>query len=317
MVLAVVSKGLSIGYEEPGGLLWAVKNVTLEIERRSAFCLAGESGCGKSTLGSAIAGILPPHSVTRGVLIVNGVTVINEGLHNFERVRGRFVTYVPQNPGLSLSPYLRIGQQFYYVLKSIYGLEKREAIARAREQLKRVELDPDVVLDRYPHELSGGMQQRAAIALALSTGAEILVADEPTSALDAHLRLQIIELLRRLRRENGLTLIFISHDLLLAGALCDGCAVMYGGKVVEIGGMRSILSDPAHPYTRMLIDAIPRLGDKRTPRSHSGEPPRPGEEKPGCLFRERCPSPLDKCAIEDPPLISAGGGQYVACWLYA
>lgn len=317
MVLAVVSKGLSIGYEEPNGVLWAVKNVTLEIERGSAFCLAGESGCGKSTLGSAIAGILPPHSVTRGVLIVNGVTVINEESHNFEKVRGRVVTYIPQNPGLSLSPYLRIGQQFYYVLKSVRGLERRDAIAKAREQLRRVELDPDTVLERYPHELSGGMQQRAAIALALSTGAEILVADEPTSALDAHLRLQIVELLKRLRRENGLTLIFISHDLLLASALCEKCAVMYGGKVVEIGSMRSILSDPAHPYSRMLIDAIPRLGDKRPLRSYSGEPPRPGEEKPGCLFRDRCPTPLDRCAIEEPPLIPASGGRYVACWLYA
>lgn len=316
MVLAVASKDLSIGYEELDGVIWAVKNVSLEVERGSAFCLVGESGCGKSTLGSAIAGILPPHAVTRGVLLVNGKTVINGEVRDFEGIRGKRVTYIPQNPGLSLSPYLKIGDQFYYVLKSVHRLDRREALAKAKDYLRKVELNPDDVLESYPHELSGGMQQRAAIALALSTGAEVLVADEPTSALDAHLRLQIVELLRRLRRENGLTLIFISHDLLLAGALCERGAVMYAGRVVEIGGMRTIMSAPAHPYTRMLIDAIPRLGDKRLLRSYPGEPPKPSEEKPGCPFRDRCPTPLNKCANEEPTLVSAGGEHYAACWLY-
>ncbi|MEM0042381.1 MAG: ABC transporter ATP-binding protein [Thermofilaceae archaeon] len=317
MVLAVVSRNLSIGYEELDSVVWAVKNVSLEIERGSSFCLAGESGCGKSTLASAIAGILPPHAVTRGVLLVNGKSVINNEVRDYEGVRGRRVTYIPQNPGSSLSPYLKIGRQFYHVLNSLHGLEKREAFAKARDYLRKVELNPDDVLDRYPHELSGGMQQRAAIALALSTGAELLVADEPTSALDAHLRLQIVELLRKLREENGLTLIFISHDLLLASALCEKSAVMYAGRIVEIGDTRSIMEAPAHPYTRMLIGAIPRLGDKRPLRSYPGEPPRPGEEKAGCPFYGRCPSSIARCVREKPPLVPVSGGHYVECWLYA
>jgi len=306
-----------VGYEEPEGVVWAVRSVSLEVEEGEAFCLAGESGCGKSTLGSAIAGILPPHAVTRGELRVGGRLVIDGGRRDFEGVRGRVVTYVPQNPGSSLSPYLTIGEQFYYVLKSTRGLRRGEALAEAREHLRRVELDPSAVLERYPHELSGGMQQRAAIALALSTGARILVADEPTSALDAHLRFQVVELLRRLRREGGLTLIFISHDLLLASALCERGAIMYAGRVVEVGSMRDLMGRPAHPYTRMLVDAIPRLGDRRPPKSYPGEPPRPGEERPGCPFRDRCPSPLSRCAVEEPPSIPLDGGRNVACWLYA
>lgn len=316
MVLTVVSRDLHVGYEEVDEVLWAVKGANFEVERGSAFCLVGESGSGKTTIGSAIAGILPPHAVTKGTLMVDGRTVIRGGVRDFEGVRGRVVTYVPQSPGSSLSPYLKIWEQFYHVLRSVHDLDKREALARAKEYLRRVELDPDLVLWSYPHELSGGMQQRAAIAIAISTGATILVADEPTSALDAHLRLQIIELLRRLRKEAGLTLIFISHDLLLASALCERGAVMYAGAIVEIGGSRSIVSEPMHPYTRMLVDAIPKLGVKRGLVSHPGEPPRPGEERPGCPFHERCPRRLPKCASEKPPLLALGGGRHVACWLY-
>jgi len=248
---------------------------------------------------------------------VGGRVVIDGARRDFNGIRGRVVTYIPQSPGSSLSPYFRIGDQFYYVLSGVRGLSRREAIAAAREYLKKVELDPDFVLNRYPHELSGGMQQRAAIALAISTGARIIVADEPTSALDAHLRLQIVDLLKRLRREEGLTLLFISHDLLLAASLCERGGVMYAGTIVELGDMRKMLRSPAHPYTRMLIGAIPVLGVKRPLVSYPGEPPRPGEVGSGCPFYDRCPSRLNRCASERPPLLEVEGDRRVACWLFA
>lgn len=316
MVLAVDAKRLSIGYEELDEVLWAVRDVTLEIREGEAFCLVGESGSGKSTVASAIVGILPPHAVTDGELRVNGKLVVKGNERVYEGVRGRVVTYVPQSPGASLNPYMEIGDQFYHVLNSLYGLNRREVLEKARAYLKMVGLEPEAVLDRYPHELSGGMQQRAAIALALSTGARILVADEPTSALDAHLRLQIVELLKRLRTEAGLTLIFITHDMLLAGSLSERIAIMYAGSLVELGPTEEVLKRPLHPYASMLIEAVPLLGAKRPLKSYAGEPPNPGELGRGCPFYDRCPSRLQVCASEHPAMKEVGGARYVACWLY-
>jgi oligopeptide/dipeptide ABC transporter ATP-binding protein len=316
VVLAVEAKKLSVGYEESDELLWAVREVSFEVREGEAFCIVGESGSGKSTVASAIAGILPPHGVTDGELRVGGRVVVKGNERDYEGVRGRLVTYVPQSPGASLNPYLEIGDQFYYVLSSLYGLSRREAVEKARAYLRMAGLEPDAVLDRYPHELSGGMQQRAAIALALSTGARILVADEPTSSLDAHLRLQIVELLKRLRAEAGLTLIFITHDMLLAGALSERVAVMYAGRLVELGPTREVLRKPLHPYTSMLIESVPVLGVKRPLKAYTGEPPSPGEPSGGCPFYERCPFRLEVCASENPPAKEVGESRRVACWLF-
>jgi len=316
MVLVVEAKRLSVGYEELDEVLWAVKGVTLEVRAGEAFCLVGESGSGKSTVASAIVGILPPHAVTDGELHVNGKLVVKGNERSYEGVRGRVVTYVPQSPGASLNPYLEIGDQFYHVLNSLYGLNRREALEKARAYLGMVGLDPEAVLDRYPHELSGGMQQRAAIALAISTGAKILVADEPTSSLDAHLRLQIVELLRRLRAEAGLTLIFITHDMLLAGTLSERIAIMYAGSLVELGPTGEVLRKQLHPYTSMLIESVPLLGVKRPLKPYAGEPPNPGELGGGCPFYDRCPRRLQVCASEPPVMKEVGDSHYVSCWLY-
>lgn len=316
MVLAVEAKRLSVGYEELEELLWAVREASFEVGEGEAFCIVGESGSGKSTVASAIAGILPPHAVTDGELRIWGKLVVKGNERSYEGVRGRLVTYVPQSPGASLNPYLEIGDQFYHVLNNLYGLNRREALEKARAYLKMAGLEPDAVLDRYPHELSGGMQQRAAIALSLSTGAKILVADEPTSSLDAHLRLQIVELLKRLRVEAGLTLIFITHDMLLAGALSERIAVMYAGYLVELGPAREVLRKPLHPYTSMLIESVPVLGIKRPLKTYAGEPPGPGKLGKGCPFYDRCPFRLGVCAAETPPAKEVGESHHVACWLY-
>lgn len=313
MVLAIEAKDLWIGFtdisEKP---LWVVKGVSFNVKRSEIFCLVGESGSGKSTIGKAISGILPPYTETRGVLRIFRKVAIKNDITNYNGIRGKEVTYIPQNPGTALNPYYTIGEQFHAVLNSLYGFDKRKSLEIARNTLELVELDPLKVLDYYPHELSGGMQQRVAIAMAISTGARILVADEPTSSVDAHLRLQLVKLLKRLRSEKGLTIFLITHDILNAGRVCDTMAIMYAGKILEVGKSGEVLSSPANPYTRMLLESAPQLGDIRPLRAIPGEPPRPGEEIEGCVFRPRCPYADEKCAT--PPPDVKINERAVWCW---
>ncbi|MEM0377755.1 MAG: ABC transporter ATP-binding protein [Thermosphaera sp.] len=314
MVLAIEAEELKIGYEDDT-TIWAVKGVSFRVEEGEIFCLVGESGCGKSTTGNAIVGILPPYAVTDGVLRIFGKTVIQGNKRDYTGIRGRIVSYVPQNPGSSLNPYLTIEEQFYYVLNSIYGWDKKKAIEEASRYLKLVELDPERVMDQFPHELSGGMQQRTAIALALSTGAKIIVADEPTSALDAHLRLGLIRLLTRLRDSAGLTLVFITHDLLSAGKICDKIAIMYSGRILEMGASGQILTEPLHPYTELLVDSVPVLGLLKPLKAIPGEPPSPIVEVKGCIFLDRCPKKFEKCSTSHPPSAFIHE-RIVECWRY-
>lgn len=315
MVLAVRASDLKIGYlDEEENVLWVVKGVSFEVSEGEIFCLVGESGCGKSTTGNAVAGILPPHAVVGGKLQVLDRLVIEEGRMNYNGVRGRLVSYVPQNPGTGLNPYYTVGDQFYYVLNSLYGWDKRKASEVANNYLTLAGLDPERVLDYYPHELSGGMQQRAAIALALSTGARVVVADEPTSSIDANLRLQLIKLLTELRDSQKIALFLITHDIVSAGKICDTIAVMYAGRLVEVGRGSEVVTEPLHPYTSMLVDAAPILGFRKALRSIPGEPPKPGTEVRGCPFRPRCPQAFIKCV--EPPLSVNAFGKRVECWRY-
>lgn len=316
MVLAIRSINLEIGYmDEENIVSWAVRGVSFQVEEGEIYCLVGESGCGKSTLGNAVAGILPPHATTRGQLYIYDRKVIDGEKVDYTGVRGKLVTYVPQNPGTSLNPYEVIEDQFYHVLHSTYGYDREKSISIAKQYLSLVELDPEKVLDYYPHELSGGMQQRAAIAIALATGARIVVADEPTSSLDAHLRLQLIRLLRKLRDTKKLSILLITHDLVSASKICDRVAVMYAGKIVEEGSGALLLTEPLHPYTQALVDAVPILGLRKPLKSIPGEPPRAGKEIEGCVFHERCPFVFEKCVNTPPELYTMD--RKVSCWRYA
>ena len=319
MVLAIRAENLSVGYlgeeEEP---VWVVKDVNLSIENGEAFCLVGESGCGKTTLASAIAGILPPHSVTRGKLYIFDKLAIDGNARNFNEIRGRVVSYIPQNPGTSLSPYLTIGEHFYRVLRDLHGLSESASRQVALKYLEKVNLSVDV-LERYPHELSGGMQQRVAIALAMATGARIIIADEPTSAIDAHLKYQIVSYLKKLFKEGDLlTLIIITHEIPVAQALCNKVAVMYAGRIVEVGNAKGVFSRPRHPYTTMLLEATPVLGHRKQLRPLPGEPPDPTREIPGCPLYPRCSFKNEAICVFEPPMfeVDASENRYVRCWLY-
>ncbi|MGC9181187.1 ABC transporter ATP-binding protein [Thermogladius sp.] len=311
MVLAVEARNLSIGYlDEDDNVVLVVRNASFSVEEGEVCCLVGESGSGKTTLGNSIAGVLPPYTVTRGLLYLFGKLVVKDELRFYEGVRGRLVSYIPQNPGSSLSPYMRVWDQFWRVMKA-HGFTEETARKKVVEILRLLNLKTEV-LELYPHELSGGMQQRVAVGLSLVTGAKLLVADEPTSSVDAHLKLQLMRLFREIKGLYGITIVLITHDILLAGKVCDRILVMYGGEIVEVSGANELLENPLHPYTRLLTRVVPVLGYKKKLESIPGEPPRPGQVLEGCVFYERCPVRGDEC-VKTPPAREVEG-RVVKCW---
>ncbi|MEM0246438.1 MAG: ABC transporter ATP-binding protein [Desulfurococcaceae archaeon] len=318
MVLAIRAENLKVGYaSEEGYVIWATRGVNLEVSEGEALCLVGESGCGKSTIASAIAGVLPPHSITEGRLWIFDRLVIDGPRHRFNGVRGRTVSLIPQNPGTSLNPFITVEDHFYYIVRELHKLNREGARKTALEHLRMVGLNSDV-LDKYPHQLSGGMQQRVLIAIALASGARIVVADEPTSSVDANLRAQILALINKLRKELKLTLLLITHDMLSTASVCDKIAVMYAGKIVEVGSTQAVLNKPYHPYTRMLLESIPVLGSKKPLKPLPGEPPSLLEDFSRCPFRDRCPFRADVCEKEPPlvPVNGTGKPHYTMCWRF-
>ncbi|MEM2024827.1 MAG: ABC transporter ATP-binding protein [Desulfurococcaceae archaeon] len=315
MVLAIHTEKFRVGYlYEDEQIVWAVRDIDISVPEGSAFCLVGESGSGKTTLASAVAGTLPPHSITEGKLYIFNRPVIDGPLHRYNNIRGRVVSLVPQNPGTSLNPFITVEEHFNYLLKNQSGTSKKRVREIASMYLSKVGLDARV-LDMYPHELSGGMQQRVLISLALVNNARILVADEPTSSIDASLKAQIINLINQLRVEFKLTVFMVTHDILVAGTMCDVIAVMYRGKIVEVSTSREIISNPRHPYTKMLLESTPILGVNKVLKSLPGEPPNLIGEQPGCVFTERCPYRDESCKQEPPlKLVNADKSHYLRCW---
>ena len=316
MVLAIKTTNLWIGYlNEDESITWANKNINIEVDEGESFCIVGESGCGKTTFINAIAGILPPHSVTKGILTILDRVVINDNTHSYNGIRGRVVSLIPQNPGTSLNPFMTIKDHFYHVIRSQRMVNREEVEHIASSYLSRVGLDSNV-LRRYPHQLSVGMQQRVLIALALTNKAKIIVADEPTSSIDANLKTHAINLLNDLRAEYRLTLVIVTHEILIARSLCNRIAVMYSGRIVEIGPVRKVLETPSHPYTRMLIECIPVLGVMKELKPLPGEPLEDTGNYNKCPFIDRCPLRIDICSVQEPPLIPLDNEKthYVACW---
>jgi peptide/nickel transport system ATP-binding protein len=298
---------------EYGGAVRAVEGVSLALESGGSLGLVGESGCGKSTLALATLRLLPPAgAIVAGTIRFEDQDLATISERQLRAIRWRRASYVPQSAQNSLVPVHSLRRQFLDTADA-HGMRRRDAEQEAVALLRRVELDPGV-LDRYPHELSGGMRQRAIIALALLFDPVLLVADEPTTGLDVIVQRQTVTLLRDLRAERQLALLFISHDIGVVAELCDRVAVLYAGRVMETGDTVQVLSEPCHPYTIGLRRSFPDIRDPERPiTSIAGYPPRLSETLAGCAFASRCPFAQPICRTQAPALLPLTNGHAVAC----
>lgn len=297
----------------------AVDGVSLSVHAGQTVALVGESGCGKSLTSLALLKLAPPGAhISVGTMRFAELDLTQRDEEQMRDVRGRRIAMVFQNPMSSMNPVLSIGHQITEVLKRHLGLRGHAARARAVELLTLVEMpDPGRRLRQYPHQLSGGMRQRAMIAMALAAGPDLLIADEPTTALDVTLQAQVMGLLSRLQHELGMALLLVSHDLGVVAEAADEVNVMYAGKVVERADARTLFRDPAHPYTRALLQTVRALDsvDSVELNPIAGAPPVLGQVPHGCSFHPRCPLAYDRCTAEEPRLRSIGVNHEAACHL--
>ncbi|NAZ11910.1 MAG: ATP-binding cassette domain-containing protein [Desulfurococcales archaeon] len=299
------------------GIVKAVDNVSFSLEKETVLGIAGESGSGKSTLAWSIMGLPPPPGrIIGGRIFIDGIDVLS--LKEEERRRKilwQKVSMVFQGAINAFNPVYTIGYQIAEPLMLHRGYSKKEALQKAVELVKSVGLNPDVI-HRYPHELSGGMKQRAVIAMALVLDPPLLIADEPTTALDVVVQAQILNLLKKLKFERKLSVILITHDLSVIAELADYVAVMYAGRIVEYGPIEEVYNNPRHPYTQLLLSSIPRLrGTIDKLRFIPGEPPDLINPPKGCKFHPRCPFVFDECRVSEPDLITVGENHLARCWL--
>jgi oligopeptide/dipeptide ABC transporter ATP-binding protein len=315
-------ENLSLDYVSPQRSVHALNGASLTILRSQMVGVVGESGSGKSTLAYATIRLLPQNARIRsGRVVFDGVSLLDASEGRLKEIRGRRISMVFQDPMTSLNPLFRVKDQLGRVLELHRGIGGRQAQEQSLALLKMVELpDPELVLGMYPFELSGGMQQRVMIAMALSTKPDLIIADEPTSAVDATIQVQILELLARLKEESGFSMLFITHNLDVVSVICDQVAVMYAGSVVETGRTSEIFRDPKHPYTQALLASIPRPRRSRDEpkklKTIGGAVPDLVTLPQGCKFHPRCPLAFDRCRTEDPAMKRAGEGRQVACHLY-
>ncbi len=307
---------LGVAFQTESGYLSAVRDIDLTINSDEAVALVGESGSGKSATALAILGLLGTTARVQGEVFLNGINVVGASARQLRSIRAARVGIVFQDPQASLNPVMTIEAQLVETLRAHLDITRARAKQRALELLELAELtDPNSRLRSYPHELSGGMRQRVMLAIALACTPDLLIADEPTTALDVTVQAQILDTLDRMRRDLGMALLVITHDLGVANRLCDRIAVMYAGRIVEEGATRHVLDHPTHPYTRALLEGQPQLADLgRRLRSIEGSPPVLGEAQgESCSFAPRCASATEDCHDDEPELRKLGR-QLVACF---
>jgi oligopeptide/dipeptide ABC transporter ATP-binding protein len=307
--------GLTVGVPARGGHLEVVGGVSYAVREATVFGIAGESGSGKTVSVLALMGLLPRGASVGGEALFAGSDLLSIRPSRLRRICGREIGVVFQDPMTSFHPMLSIGRQMTEHLRHHYGTSRRDARNRAVTLLDEVRIpDPEAALARYPHEFSGGMRQRIAIAGALMCEPRLLIADEPTTALDVTVQAGILRLIDRLRRDRGLSVILITHDLGVMSAVADELAIFYGGRIVEEGPAPSLLSAPRHPYTRALLDALPHpeLARGAALRGIPGRPAQPGELPTGCVFHPRCEYAVASCHVHVPETLRAGDRTF-AC----
>jgi peptide/nickel transport system ATP-binding protein len=309
---------LQLEFKTARGRLKALNGISFEVRPREIFGLVGETGCGKTVTGLSVLRLLPKSArITEGAILFNGQDLLKASTREMEALRGGDIAMIFQDPSAALNPVFTLGSQMVSVIRQHTPLSAKDAQARAAEMLAKVGL-PDVhrMLAAYPHQLSGGQQQRVMIAMALSCHPRLLIADEPTTALDVTIQAQILRLLRDLQAQFDFSVILITHNLGVVAQTCDRLAVLYAGRVAEMGATEHIFNNPQHPYTRGLMNAIPRPGSrgKKMAAIPGTVPSNPGA-LPGCPFAPRCELALEHCPTSVPPLYQVAESHRAACFL--
>ncbi len=309
---------LRVEFPTRRGTLVAVDDVSFDIAPGEILGVVGESGAGKSLTGAAVIGLLePPGRIAAGEILLDGSRIDNLPSHEIRRIRGRRIGAVFQDPLTSLNPLYSIGDQLIETIMTHLSMTRTRARERAIAMLGDVGIPaPERRIDHYPHQFSGGMRQRVVIALALCAEPKLVIADEPTTALDVSIQAQIITLLKNMCRERGAAVMLITHDMGVIAETADRVAVMYAGRIVEIGPVRDVIHKARHPYTSGLMSAIPKLGEQREQLAQiDGSMPRLTAIPRGCAFNPRCPSVFDRCRQVRPDLVAVDTTR-AACWLY-
>ena len=314
-------RALQTQFATDAGPVHALNGVSFSLRIGETLALVGESGSGKSVAMLSVMGLIPdpPGRILHGEVWFDGRDLLTLSKKDMREIRGRRISMIFQEPASSLDPVFSVGSQITEALQAHLPISKKAARSRGIDLLRQVNISgPDRVIDAYPHQLSGGMCQRVMLAIALACEPEILIADEPTTALDITTQAQLIELVRSLQEQLGMSVIWVTHDLGIVAGLADRVAVMYAGRIVEEGATDHVFGDAEHPYTRGLLNSIPRLDVKRTDHMSfiPGAPPNMLQAQQGCPFRPRCAFAIDRCAHEDPELTDVAGqaGHRRACW---
>jgi len=319
MVTLLEVKNLETRFYTQDGVVQAVNGISYSLKEGETLGLVGESGCGKSVSVLSLMRLIPepPGKITGGEVLFEGRDLLKMDMDEIRHVRGNKIAMIFQDPMTSLNPVLTIGRQVTEALELHMGMDKAQARKRAIELLDMVGIpNPAQRIDDYPHQFSGGMRQRVMIAMGLSCNPRILIADEPTTALDVTIQAQIVDLVKRLRDEIGMAIIWITHDLGVVAGLVKRVNVMYAGYIVESGPVKEIYARPRHPYTIGLLGSLPRLDESTRTRLRSieGLPPDLISPPPGCPFAPRCEHALDRCRQENPTLEPVGLEHSAACW---
>lgn len=310
-------KKLSMGFNLSGGYAGAIFDINFSLEKGKTLGIVGESGCGKSVTAMSILQLLPKNAqIKSGEIYFNGENLLEKKENQMQQIRGNKIALIPQDPLTSLNPLYTIGNQILEVIELHRGLKGKKAEELAIKSLSTVKIpDADKRMNNYPHELSGGMRQRAIIAMALCCNPELIIADEPTTALDVTVQAQIMDLIKEIKTKNNTALLLITHDLGVVAENCDDVAVMYAGKIVEYTSAELLFKTPSHPYTKGLLESLPSKAETKLSQI-KGRPPSITENITGCPFHPRCKYRMEICPIEEPPLKYMAQNHLCACWLY-
>ncbi len=313
-------KDLKTRFKITGAYVHAVNGISYALNESDSLGVVGESGCGKTVGVMSVMRLIPqpPGEIYEGEVLYGGRDLLKLSMEEMRHIRGKEIAMIFQDPMTSLNPVMRIGRQITEALEAHMGMDRKQARARAAELLTMVGIPRAADrLDDYPHQFSGGMRQRVMIAIALSCVPQILIADEPTTALDVTIQAQIVDLVKKLRDELGMAIVWITHDLGVVARLVQNVIVMYAGYIIERSPVEELYAHPSHPYTLGLLGSLPRIdsGDRERLVSIQGAPPDLVDLPQGCPFRPRCRFAIDRCQTENPPLMPVGPAHEAACWV--